>query len=1108
MSDHPSNEELQEYLRKSVADTRCEEIGRHVEACVECQNVLDQLPIDSEPSGESHESANDSGSSDNAGDGGFAAEITEIRRILDASDSANELGAVSDAYKIDSVLGGGGMGIVFRGLEISSGRVVAIKFLRRGLFDDLDGSRGDAFRKSFERFRSEASKGAFVNRNLVSHLFQFIIARNGVFLPYFVMEYAPHGTLEQLCRSGRLSAENIVYLCSQVCSGLASLHSRGIIHRDIKLANLLRNGGVVKVTDFGISEMVESAGDWSAGTPRYMSPEQREGKVLTPASDMYSFGLAMRELMVGSVGRPLSVEMRREDIPDSVMALATQMLAETPSSRPTARHCTEVLTRALNELRLGRKTGEWDCLETVPEKYVRMRVSRWNIPLDREIEDACRKLSMAPVSVVDATSGLKELLLIVGEAVESQCQFDMFGVSRRFVQATCGTFRASDVQRWLMDNLERFSFSEEAAPVINGIVAADTARKTRRMRLSEKYREDEAHAYANIGALWRSFDCDSSKRVEAGTLYSFGLIVQQIAEKCSALKMAKTEVSHHFVELATEGKAVDETITAKAAIAVTVEEVRHYLEESDPWVFVWDEWTFHPTREVADDDFSGESLSKVDRAFSQLCYEISELPRDADSIKPILRRVVDMVVTTLERVEESDIARRSFDIFDIAKRISEASRGCVTERELCFSIVDGIKRAAYLPWQAAAGRRLIVELVAVRYGWNEDDEIRDDGCGSRLPEKWRKTRGLTYEDIFSLEIDYWCKGLELQAPSADVRDVAKQLRPTFFAALSNGVRFDIAEICSSISRAGRFDSELVMSNILRALPPPYELEDNARSLLREIVDALEKTYCGEVSALLERHWWGKARKGYGKRRIGTRYPRIAFGRLFRDWCEQRCTSWDRLRIRSESVAPLRASQLVHAVLGQIQPAHKGSTLPDARFLRELKERVEMEWLDRPKPPITDLVVEQRREAGSGNQGGGDDEPESPYGVESFDVVINVWCFALANYPGRINETVVDLTIRRLGPCVVRALKENVGFDIVAVSRRLATAAGMESSIDEVMERIFFYGFPPPSTLSDAAQITMSRIIQNGETFLGDGCLGLLKRKWSSWNVGSRAEEER
>jgi serine/threonine-protein kinase len=195
-------------------------------------------------------------------------------------------------YELLSKIGKGGMGVVYRGRDTVLNRMVAVKML----VSDIDVSE-----ETRERFFREArSAGQLAHRNIIT-IYDFG-EENG--RAYIVMELLNGESLTSvLARPDRLPLEQQVEVMARVCEGLAFAHARGIVHRDVKPANLfLTVDGQIKVLDFGVARIASSKLTRSGlivGTPDYMSPEQVMGKVVDQRSDVFSAGAVFYQLLSG-----------------------------------------------------------------------------------------------------------------------------------------------------------------------------------------------------------------------------------------------------------------------------------------------------------------------------------------------------------------------------------------------------------------------------------------------------------------------------------------------------------------------------------------------------------------------------------------------------------------------------------------------------------------------------------------------------------------------------------------------------------------------------------------------------------------------------------------
>ncbi len=229
------------------------------------------------------------------------------------------IGRVIGTYKIQSKIGEGGMGAVYKGVDTMLDREVAIKALKPELASQT---------AIVERFRSEAVTLAKLHHPNIATLYSLL--REGDEL-YMVLEYVRGQSLDEiLTRRGALPAEEVIPVFCQILDGINHAHEYGIIHRDIKPANMmLTENGTLKVLDFGIARLLGSnrmtrAGN-IIGTLEYMAPEQVRGLETDARSDTYSLGMMLYEVLTGRT--PFDTENEFE-----LMKLQTESLPALPRS--------------------------------------------------------------------------------------------------------------------------------------------------------------------------------------------------------------------------------------------------------------------------------------------------------------------------------------------------------------------------------------------------------------------------------------------------------------------------------------------------------------------------------------------------------------------------------------------------------------------------------------------------------------------------------------------------------------------------------------------------------------------------------------------------------
>ncbi|MBS1989856.1 MAG: serine/threonine protein kinase [Cyanobacteria bacterium SZAS LIN-3] len=261
----------------------------------------------------------------------------------------------ADRYVIESVLGLGGMSVVYKAKHKLMGRIVAIKMLHNVLKQDVT---------ALERFKLEAQACSSLNHPNVITVYDFGVTPDGE--PFFVMDCLEGESLKDLIdRKGRIPYDRALSIFKQICEGLEAAHKVGIVHRDLKPANVIvtkQDDGSehVRLVDFGIAKMVKQDSKNQQhltktgevfGSPIYMSPEQCLGRNIDARSDIYALGCLMYETLsgvppflgdgfletmnmhVGDKARPLAEVVPDANVPAELVDIINRCMEKDPGAR-------------------------------------------------------------------------------------------------------------------------------------------------------------------------------------------------------------------------------------------------------------------------------------------------------------------------------------------------------------------------------------------------------------------------------------------------------------------------------------------------------------------------------------------------------------------------------------------------------------------------------------------------------------------------------------------------------------------------------------------------------------------------------------------------------
>lgn len=375
---------LEILLKEDEDSSEFQAAAQHVEFCLPCQQRLSELSgehillqevrntLRSQADTEAYERHSSSSvviSIEQSHGDDFGTECEPVSLDFLSPPSHPEMLGRIGRYEIERVVGSGGMGIVLKGFDTELHRVVAIKVLKPHL------AHNGAARRRFAR---EAQSAAAV-------VHEHVIPIHDVWTddetPFLVMQYVPgHSLQARVDQRGPLDAREVLRIARQTAAGLAAAHAQGVVHRDVKPANILMEESVdrVLISDFGLARTVDDATltrtGVVAGTPHYMSPEQATGQPIDQRSDLFSLGSVMYFMCTGrppfradqalailnricnDEHRP--VEQINSDVPAEVADVIDRLLSKRPADR--FRDATEVehrLETILTGLQNGRRSS-------------------------------------------------------------------------------------------------------------------------------------------------------------------------------------------------------------------------------------------------------------------------------------------------------------------------------------------------------------------------------------------------------------------------------------------------------------------------------------------------------------------------------------------------------------------------------------------------------------------------------------------------------------------------------------------------------------------------------------------------------------------------------
>lgn len=330
------------------------------------------------------------------------------------------IGEKLGSFRIESVLGSGAMGVVYRGVNETTGRLAAVKVIS-----------GEASQKNkaYERFRREAEiLQQFRHPNIV----RFLAVGRYKGISYFAMEFVPGETLDEILRKrGTLPWREVVDLGIQVCDALHYAHEHGVVHRDLKPSNLMISGsGQLKLTDFGIAKDLDATAltgtGRTLGTAAYMAPEQIRGTPdVSHKTDLYALGILFYQMLTGLPpfeGSSAVVLMhchlnepppkpsdKTAEIPVELDDLITRLMAKSPNDRPWD---AAAVAHSLRELRDKVDRGEKVAM-VWPTEGDAAHPARAGLETPRKAKKTTKSRRKAPALDVPARAWVETGLLVV-----------------------------------------------------------------------------------------------------------------------------------------------------------------------------------------------------------------------------------------------------------------------------------------------------------------------------------------------------------------------------------------------------------------------------------------------------------------------------------------------------------------------------------------------------------------------------------------------------------------------------------------------------------------------------------------------------------------------
>jgi len=328
---------------------------------------------------------------------------------------ASLIGKTLSHYKILDKLGEGGMGVIYRAEDLKLERTVALKVLTESFTQDQESKR---------RFIREAQSASSLQHNNICTIHEIDETDDGQL--FIAMDYYEGETLKQRLRRGTLEVPEIINIARQIADGLKNAHEHGIVHRDVKPANIfLTTGGTVKILDFGLAKRKDrtqlTRGLGRFGTVDYMSPEQIKGEQVDQRTDIWSVGVTLYEMLAGKPPfqadydqsvvylilnqDPEDLRTIRHGIPEKLLAIVEKSMAKEPDERYDDMASVLDGLRTVSIREPERRTG-FDLPAPIPSQSIAV-LPFVNLTTDPEQELFCDGLTEELIMTLSRVSDLK-----------------------------------------------------------------------------------------------------------------------------------------------------------------------------------------------------------------------------------------------------------------------------------------------------------------------------------------------------------------------------------------------------------------------------------------------------------------------------------------------------------------------------------------------------------------------------------------------------------------------------------------------------------------------------------------------------------------------------